>query len=521
MSPEWRAPPEDLTSAACIRALELPGPLERSALASVADWHPAGRPERAAPARPDVESVFPFELPPPWWIAPDGPPSASGWSLWDRDRHGTARLWLSVDGFGVLRCAARWQENGLAWARLRLPDGQWMSLAPRAGEHPVWGVCDGVTAGGRLVARLPAQDWLALHEIPPLDEPGALPAGGGAALLNFVAGLMQARGLAAARYRGPYPTAHLFEALCRSFRWLPSPGEPTEAGAGLVAQRKRLLERFSADAWTAALRVAFPDWSHTDLAWQPDPFASGSPHPELWLHWRRGVDAVRLRGHLFERPAPGVPVSGGCRVWPDGGGWAAGILLLGQPWSTLARFDAGGMVVSYDPPAARPEPEPVPMGDAWRTALVDWVVVGAAPALASALAALAGDVRLGWSALPWSVAEPGPAPLAMGIQAGLEVQFRKLAGQGHPRPQLALMAVSDVMANAQPILRRWAQQRLAQTDRLPDPEALVSAGRAAQERARQRLAATLPELVARLARGEAWCEGRSVTGPGLDLRTYP
>jgi hypothetical protein len=411
-----------------------------------------------------------------------------------------------VDGFGLVRCAARWQERGLAWVRLRLPDGEWMSVEPRGSGHPAWGRCDGIGAEGAIVARLPAQDWLALREIPPLDDPPALPPGGGAALLNFAAELMQARAVPAVRYRGPYPTAHLFDALSRSFQCLPAPGDSAPEQGGAAVSRSRLRERFSADEWAAALRVAPADWSHPDVAWQPDPYAGSAPHPEVWMQWRRGVDAVRLRGRSFETPEPGVSLAGGCRVWPEGGGWAAGIVLLGRPWRTLARFAADGALVSYDPPQEPPAQPSAPLDAAWRTALADWTVVAAAPALAWALADLGSELEWAWSPLPWSVAEPGTAPRTVRVQAGLGEQFRQLAAQGQPPASLALMAVSDALANVQPILRRWAQQRLAASHVPPDPAALVNAGMAAQERARQRLAATLPALVARLASGEGWCD---------------
>ncbi len=527
---------ESASDRACVRALGFPDSLERQVLACL-EGH-----SQSSGARPSWQSLGDAA----WHVEREGDGPVPAWSVWDTDPNGVRRLWLMAAGRGGLHAAARWEPGGLAWARLRLPGGAWLSLKPRAGQHPLWGRCDLVACGTEHTARLPAQDYLALGELPPLDRPAALPAGGGASLLNLLARLMAGRGGAAVRYRGPYPTAHLFDALCRSFAWqpdLPAAGTGTGHGAGtgaeddaaaertLADQRARLRVRFSADEWQAALEAAPSEWRCPEVTWRPDPWTPSRPHPELQVHWRRGAECIWMRGQAFTAPGRGEPAAGGCRVWATAaGGTAAGLLLLGRPWRSFVQLDAKGGLIRYDPPP-EPEPQPTPLPEPWFRVACDWATVAAAPALAGTVAELAGasaglsgagavlsgaragptpQVTLTWAPLAASLAEAvaTPAGWEVRVQSGIADQFRTLAAQGRPASELAMMAVSDALGGVGPILRRLAQQRLAQQEPVQqgalDPAVLVAQGTAVQARARERLQRDLPALIAALTQGQGW-----------------
>ncbi len=501
----------------CVQGLGLPSALEAHVLAWLdgARAGPGPRARREAAANPSVH--------PPWTIVTEGGGAPLGWSLWDTDGTGIPRLWLAADRYGTLHTAACWRPQGLAWARLRLPGGAWLSLSPRGGRHPLWGACDLICTGAEPCARIPAQDYLRLRELLPLDRPEALPAGGGAVLLNFLACLLAGRRVARVRYRGPYPTAHLFDALARSFAWLTGESPPDPPGGGCAArqpasspvppgldrsgrnpfvplpatpslpeQRARLRASFSAEEWPAALDASPTAWCSPQVHWRPDPWLALRPQPGLTVHWRRGPETVWIGSRRFEAGGRGVPAAGGCRVWPlAGGGHAAGLLLLGQPWRTLVRFDETGHPLRFDPPGSEPalHDKPTPMPDPWRTVALDWATLAATPALAGAVAALEDEVALAWAPLAASLAEADSAPggAVLRVQSGIAAQFRRLAAEGRPLAELALMAVSDAASGTDAGLRRLAQERLA-----------------AQERARARLQRELPALVAALARGEGW-----------------
>jgi hypothetical protein len=357
------------------------------------------------------------------------------------------------------------------------------------------------TAGS---AYLPAQDYLSLSELPPLDRPAALPEGGGAAILNFLACLLSGLGVASARYRGPYTTAHLFDALCRSFAWTASAaGEDAKA---LTEQREILRTRFSAEEWSAALDAALETWRGPEVDWRPDPWLPLRPHADLFLQWRRGAEVVWVRGRPFTAPGAGETATGGAHVWRiPHGGYEAGLLLLGRPWRTFVRLDEDGRVTAYDPPLVESPSRTVPMPEPWPRVAWDWTTLVATPALAGAIARLEETVTFVWAPWPGSLAEAVVTPMGtqIGIQTGITQQFRTLSEQGQDRGDLALMAVSDAVGGIERVLRRIAQQRLAAQD-APDPAALVTAGKVAQERARERLQRDLPALVAALAKGEAW-----------------
>jgi len=92
-------------------------------------------------------------------------------------------------------------------------------------SHPLLGAAHlvGDTAMSELV-------WARPTEIPAIAEPGRLPLGAGAAILNTIAVLAQRAGVPSMRYAGPYPTAALWRTLARSFRCTAGEAELT-AGA--------------------------------------------------------------------------------------------------------------------------------------------------------------------------------------------------------------------------------------------------------------------------------------------------
>ncbi|HEU5322461.1 MAG TPA: hypothetical protein VFX28_16765, partial [Methylomirabilota bacterium] len=109
-----------------------------------------------------------------------------------------------ADRRGTLVATLRWTAAGrLAGAAVRIPDGSWVVIEPRAAGDAPWGASDRLwhaPAGTPPEALRPAApatpltvfaalDYARIDRIPALAEPRRLGAGAGTALLNLIAGL--------------------------------------------------------------------------------------------------------------------------------------------------------------------------------------------------------------------------------------------------------------------------------------------------------------------------------------------
>ena len=103
------------------------------------------------------------------------------------DRRGTLVAMLHRSATGSLESA---------W--VRIPDGSWLGIEPRATREAPWGWSDrlwhaaepssGAWRGTPLTV-FEALDWTRIDRIPALGEPARLPRGDGTAVLNLIAAL--------------------------------------------------------------------------------------------------------------------------------------------------------------------------------------------------------------------------------------------------------------------------------------------------------------------------------------------
>jgi hypothetical protein len=104
--------------------------------------------------------------------------SPAGRRVREHDRHGheLARL--------------EWRPDGaLAGAGVRIPDGSWLTIEPRATADAPWGPSDRLWHRGAALTVFAAVDYARIASIPPLADPTRLPPGGGTAVLNLIASL--------------------------------------------------------------------------------------------------------------------------------------------------------------------------------------------------------------------------------------------------------------------------------------------------------------------------------------------
>lgn len=192
------------------------------------------------------------------------------------------RLVRIVDRGGAVHAELVWASGGIDRAGPERPAG-----LPRLVRLVVANATvDGAVIHHRLLGAahrvgdtaMSALVWARPTELPAIAEPGRLPLGAGAAILNTIAVLAQRAGVRSLRYAGPYPTTALWRTLARSFR----------CDAGEAA--------FTAGALDRALRVA------------RDPIAvdfAPAPHERIaiaggFVELRDQIERVVLDGVAYE-----------------------------------------------------------------------------------------------------------------------------------------------------------------------------------------------------------------------------
>ncbi|MBI3992309.1 MAG: hypothetical protein HY342_03475 [Candidatus Lambdaproteobacteria bacterium] len=445
-----------------------------------------------------------------WRATPGG-----GWVLAEPVSRGGLLRWAELDRSGQLTALLHWStsaagEPRLARAMVRAPDLRWAAVLPMQGNSTLWSPADAIAsvrpqtdppgpAAEAAQATMPAQDYARLTHIPPVDRPAALPRGVGTAVLNLLAQLMSNQQRDPVRYRGPYPTPALFEALCASF----APEGP------LAVARARFTRDAAAQAFAGEMR-------EQPLPWSPRPYvASVYPDDNLYVQWRGASEmgCVWLGESAFARCAPRLPMPAGGRLWredtPRGPREAVGLVALGRPFRRYMEADpAAGTFAragDWDEGTAGTLPGgggPQPLEDALRLAAVHWAVVRCTPALAPAVAGLAASLPMTWAPVPRALTRVDEGGIA--VHAGLGPHFRALAAnpaQSADGPQaLALMLVSDLFAALAVDLARLGQARL-EAEPTPEVAALLARGRECQQAAQQALAQLLPRVLAQLAQG--------------------
>ena len=408
--------------------------MDRAAAARLSNWL----------ARPDVVALDPEAIARLAAALGDpDPPIASGraGSVVAYAPGPARRRLLQFDRRGHLIAACRWRVDGaLAWAKCLLPDGRWLGIEPGAAAPGPWGTSDQVwlmepeaswTPRERLTL-FQSLDWARPDFIPPLLEPRRLPAGGGTALLNLIAGFMKDHATPTVRYRGPYPTEQLFTALLECFRYASGEALP--------------LERFLADG---------------ALDWHPAPFETQHVRPGVTVQLRHGVEKVVVDGVAFyraewqeiRRREPRVVRSEGDRV-------ICSLWALGGPLEDRLVLDRTGEILESPPPVADTA-APSPLPPIWGAALGELIARESAPALASAIAAVTAGLELEWGPVP------GDLLRVQGRRIRLSRRLREAgaaaragAASAQERAEQALRFVLEVARLLGPEVRLRAQARL-------------------------------------------------------------
>jgi hypothetical protein len=342
-----------------------------------------------------------------------------------------------------------WMADGaLGEAAVRLPDGAWLVIQPRAGHDPRWGRSDVLHREGDAtpLSHFAAVDWPAIAAIPPLAEPARLPPGAGTGVLNLIAALAADQGRTALPYRGPYPTEHLFTALLESFRW---EGDDTPDGP---------LTAFMAGG----------------LTWTPAPFARAFTPEGACVQSRARIEKVVWRGRTYARADwQGVERHSAHRVLDAGDRVHCALWALGAALETHLVLTPDGRVVSTHTPERAGDVEPI--GSELASGLVAVVVASSAAPLAGAIRTVAAGLTFVWAPLAGELVEIDDthAHLAQGMRRALRARLAA-AGSRVEQVRLGFAALAELAAAAGDALRIRAQLRLALDTESAQAQALQS-----------------------------------------------
>jgi len=346
-----------------------------------------------------------------------------------------------VDRRGTLVTVLRPTATGsIESAWVRIPDGTWLGIEPRATRETPWGWSDRLWHAseppangwhGARVTVFESLDWSRIDRIPVLAEPARLPPGGGSAILNFIAARAAEQGAGPLAYSGPYPTEQLFLALLESFRYEPAVPDP--------------LAAFMAGG----------------LGWRPAAAEHLFVGDDLFVQRRDRIEKVVWRGITYYRPEwQDVVRHAPRRIVDAPDGVRCGLWALARPLDDALRLHPDGGLAAIlaeepAPAASRLLPDPV-----WAGVAAVVAARGAAP-LAPFVESVAAAFSLEWGPVARDLVQIGrgrvriSARLRDALAAGLAV-----ASTAGDRAALGLAVIAEMAGLVGDTLRGRAQAEI-------------------------------------------------------------
>ena len=388
-----------------------------------------------------------------------------------------------VDRRGTLVAMLRRSAAGsLERAWVRIPDGSWLGIEPRATREAPWGWSDRLwhadepSSGawhGTPLAVFEALDWTRIDRIPALGEPARLPPGGGTAILNLIATLAAEQGAEQLAYRGPYPTEQLFLALLESFRYEPA----------------------SADPLATFMRGG--------LEWRPAPSERVFVADDLYVQLRERIEKVVWRGVTYYRPDwQGVARHSPRRIVDAPEGVRCGLWALALCLEDHLLLHPNGDLVTILAGAPSTSPSRLLSPSIW-SGVVAAVAARCAEPLAPLVESVAGAFSLEWGPIARDLVQIGRGRVRISERLREALAGRLATAPARAdRAALGLAVIAEMAALVGDELRGRAQAAILGLPPAAQPGALEGSGRlgprGGAERARD-IALAVDALVAEVA----------------------
>ena len=344
--------------------------------------------------------------------------TASGRRLLERDRH----------GHDLARLA--WHDDTLVSASVRIGDGSWITIEPRATSDAPWGLSDRLWHHGTPLTVFRATDYARIASIPPLAEPSRLPPGVGTAVLNLLAGLATDQRCGPVAYQGPYPSEELFLALLESFHYEGGGSDPLQA-----------------------FRAA-------GLMWRPAPCERELTAAGVWIQRRERIEKVTWEGRSYYRADwQGVRRHTAGRLRDSGQSVICSLWAFEDPVEDHLRIDAHDdpVVLPVEPPSMQMLPAPPGL----LTGLAAVVAARSLPVLGPLIMEEAAGLKLQWAPLARDLVSLDNDRLCVSNRLLPAVRSRQAAASHEERAGAAVAILAELAHLIGDILRRRAQRRLA------------------------------------------------------------